>query len=102
MNEKDPNLKIEPHEQSPLVNRLVFIIETLQSQLAAQSEKIDLLLTEIRQLKKLPAKPNIKPSTLPKVILPQFNRHRFVKLNEEVSNAKTSQKIYKRVQTRSC
>ena len=55
----DPNI-IEPSEQSPMVSTLLSVIEKLTDQLSqqaealsTQSEKIDELLTEIRQLKKL-------------------------------------------------
>jgi len=65
---KDNNnfLKIDPSELTPLVQRLLSIIDSLQTQLIQQSEKIDLLLEENRRLKKLSPKPKIKPSTLPK------------------------------------
>ena len=66
MNRDDHNLKIESEERTPIVERLLSIIDVMQMQLTQQSEKIDLLLAEIRKLKKLSPKPKIKPSTLPK------------------------------------
>jgi hypothetical protein len=67
MSKDDSNfLIIDSSEQTPLVQRLLSIIDSLQTQLIQQSEKIDLLLEENRRLKKLSPKPKIKPSTLPK------------------------------------
>jgi uncharacterized coiled-coil protein SlyX len=62
---------IEPSEQSPMVSTLLSVIEKLTDQLSQQaevltkqSEKIDELLTEIRQLKKLSKKPKLRASSL--------------------------------------
>lgn len=66
MKKDDANIKIEPEEASPLVLRLLSVIDTLQLQLMQQSEKMDSLIEEIRRLKKLSPKPKIKSSTLPK------------------------------------
>jgi hypothetical protein len=70
--EFDPNI-IEPSNQSPMVSTLLSVIEKLTDQLSQQaealtrqSEQIDELLTEIRQLKKLSKKPKLRASTLPK------------------------------------
>ncbi|MGC1182982.1 hypothetical protein [Legionella sp.] len=67
-----PNI-IEPSEQSPMVSTLLSVIEKLTDQLSQQaealskqSEQIDELLTEIRQLKKLSKKPKLRASSLPK------------------------------------
>jgi len=64
---------IKPSEESPMVSTLLLIIEKLTNQLSQQaealtkqSEKIDELLTEIRQLKKLSKKPKLRASNLPK------------------------------------
>lgn len=64
---------IEPSEHSPMVSTLLSVIEKLTDQLSQQaealtkqSEKIDELLTEIRQLKKLSKKPKLRASSLPK------------------------------------
>jgi uncharacterized coiled-coil protein SlyX len=64
---------IEPSEHSPVVSTLLSVIEKLTNQLsqqsealARQSEKIDALLNEIRQLKKLSKKPKLRASNLPK------------------------------------
>lgn len=75
----DPNT-IEPSEHSPVVSTLLSVIEQLTRQLeqqgeqlsqqaeslARQSDKIDELLSEIRQLKKLSKKPKLRASNLPK------------------------------------
>ena len=68
----DPK-SIDPTEQTPLVSILLSLIEQLTLQLsqqaeslANQSKKIDELLSEIRQLKKLSKKPKLRASTLPK------------------------------------
>ena len=68
----DPK-SIDPTEQTPLVSTLLSLIEQLTLQLsqqaeslANQSKKIDELLSEIRQLKKLSKKPKLRASTLPK------------------------------------
>lgn len=68
----DPNM-IEPSERTPVVLMLLSVIEKLThqleqktEQLAKQSEKIDLLLNEIRCLKKLSKKPKLQASSLPK------------------------------------
>jgi hypothetical protein len=68
----DPNI-IEPSEHSPMVSTLLSVIEKLTDQLSQQaetlskqSEKIDELLTEIRQLKNLSKKPKLRASSLPK------------------------------------
>jgi hypothetical protein len=68
----DPNI-VEPSEQSPMVSTLLSVIERLTDQLSQQaealskqSEKIDELLAEIRQLKKLSKKPKLRASSLPK------------------------------------
>lgn len=64
---------IEPSEHSPVVSALILVIEQLTQQLsqqaeslARQSDKIDELLSEIRQLKKLSKKPKLRASSLPK------------------------------------
>lgn len=64
---------IEPAEHTPVVSTLLSVIDQLTLQLsqqaeslARQSEKIDELLSEIRQLKKLSKKPKLRASTLPK------------------------------------
>ena len=64
---------IEPAEHTPLVSTLLSLIDQLTLQLsqqaeslANQSKKIDELLCEIRQLKKLSKKPKLRASTLPK------------------------------------
>ena len=56
-----------------MVSRLLLVIEKLTDQrsqqaeaIARQTEKIDALLTEIRQLKKLSKKPKLRASNLPK------------------------------------
>ena len=63
---KNIELPIPAHERTPVVMMLLSIIDSLQSQLASQSEKIDLLLEEIRRLKKLSSKPKLSASKLPK------------------------------------
>lgn len=64
---------IEPAEHTPLVSTLLSLIDQLTLQLAQQAEslanqskKIDELLSEIRQLKRLSKKPKLRASTLPK------------------------------------
>jgi len=64
---------IKPAEHTPLVSTLLSLIDQLTLQLsqqaeslANQSKKIDELLSEIRQLKKLSKKPKLRASTLPK------------------------------------
>lgn len=71
---------INPLEHSPMVSTLLSVIEQLTQQLqqqsiqlsqqaeaiARQTEKIDVLLNEIRQLKKLSKKPQLRASNLPK------------------------------------
>lgn len=73
MNDNDFDLEIEPSEQTPVVTMLLSVIETLRVQLAnqgeqltKQSEKVDLLLSEIRRLKHISEKPKIRASKLPK------------------------------------
>lgn len=68
----DPK-EIEATECTPLVSTLLSVIDQLTQQLsqqteslARQSKKIDELLSEIRQLKKLSKKPKLRASTLPK------------------------------------
>ena len=70
---KDDPKAIEPAEQATLVSTLLSVIDQLTLQLsqqaeslAKQSEKIDELLSEIRQLKKLSKKPKLRASNLPK------------------------------------
>ena len=53
-------------EQTPTVRLLLTIIEQLQQNLQQQQERIEALETEVARLKKLPKKPKIRPSTLPK------------------------------------
>lgn len=67
------DFKFNSTEQTPLVSTLLSLIDQLTLQLsqqaeslANQSKKIDELLSEIRQLKKLSKKPKIRASTLPK------------------------------------
>lgn len=64
---------IEASEQTPVVSMLLSVIDKLNNQLqqqaerlAKQSDKIDLLLIEMRRLKKLSGKPKLRASTLPK------------------------------------
>ena len=71
---------INPSEHSPMVLTLLSVIEQLTQQLqqqgiqlsqqaeaiGRQTEKIDALLNEIRQLKKLSKKPKLRASNLPK------------------------------------
>lgn len=64
---------IEAAERSPLVLTLLSVIEQLTQQLqqqgealSKQSRKIEELLSEIRQLKKLSKKPKLRASNLPK------------------------------------
>ena len=64
---------IEPSEHSLVVSTLLSVIDQLTRQLeqqaeslARQSDKIDKLLSEIRQLKKLSKKPKLRASNLPK------------------------------------
>lgn len=64
---------IKPADHTPLVSTLLSLIDQLTLQLsqqaeslASQSKKIDELLSEIRQLKKLSKKPKLRASTLPK------------------------------------
>ncbi len=66
MKKHDLDFKIPPDERSPVVVSLLSIIETLQAQLISQSEKIDMLIEEIRRLKKISGKPKLKASKLPK------------------------------------
>jgi len=54
-----PNLASEPS-----VQQLLSLIHSLSERLAAQDKKIEELEAEIRRLKKLPKKPNLKPSKL--------------------------------------
>jgi len=58
--------RIPSTERTPTVELLLSIIETLQEQLQRQSQQMDELLQEIRRLKKLPKKPKLKASQLPK------------------------------------
>jgi len=48
----------------PSVQQLLSLIHSLSERLAAQDKKIEELEAEIRRLKKLPKKPNLKPSKL--------------------------------------
>lgn len=69
MKKKIPNIalsSIPEKERTATVQLLLSVIEMLQEQLAVQSLKMDALIEEIRGLKKLNTKPNIKPSKLPK------------------------------------
>jgi len=73
MKNEDFDMIISPDERSPVVLTLLSVIETLQSQLLIQSEqltlqsqKIDLLLDEVRRLKKMSAKPKLSASKLEK------------------------------------
>lgn len=51
---------------SPTVRLLLSIIEQQQESVLQQQERIEILEAEIARLKKLPKKPKIRPSTLPK------------------------------------
>jgi len=66
MSKNNIDLKINPEERSPVVMMLLSVIDTLQTQLASQSAKMDLLLEEIRRLKKNSSKPKLSASKLPK------------------------------------
>lgn len=57
---------IPKQEQTPTVCSLLDIIEQLQQNLQQQQERIETLEAELRRVKKLPKKPDIRPSTLPK------------------------------------
>jgi len=48
----------------PYVQQLLSLIHSLSERLAAQDKKIEELEAEIRRLKKLPKRPNLKPSKL--------------------------------------
>jgi len=53
-------------EKTPVVRLLLAFIEQQQELLQKQQIEIDTLKTEVAKLKKLPPKPNIRPSKLPK------------------------------------
>lgn len=53
-------------EKTPVVSSLLSLIDQLTKQLDQQSTKINELLSEIRELKKLSKKPKLRASTLPK------------------------------------
>jgi len=57
---------IPENECTPTVILLLSLIESLQSQLAKQSEQLDTLISELKRLKKLKEKPKLKASKLPK------------------------------------
>jgi hypothetical protein len=57
---------IPEEEQTPTVRLLLTIIEQLQQNFQQQQERIVALEAEVARLKKLPKKPKIRPSTLPK------------------------------------
>lgn len=57
---------LEASEDSPMVSTLLSVIEKLTDQLSRQTEQIEALLNEIRELKKLSKKPKLRASTLPK------------------------------------
>jgi hypothetical protein len=57
---------IPEEEQTPTVRLLLTVIEQLQQNLQLQQERIGALEAEVARLKKLPKKPKIRPSTLPK------------------------------------
>jgi len=57
---------IPQDEQTPAVRLLMAFIEQQQETLQQQRTEIDALKAEVARLKKLPKKPKIRPSTLPK------------------------------------
>ena len=57
---------IPQDEQTPAVRLLMAFIEQQQETLQKQRIEIDALKAEVARLKKLPNKPKIRPSTLPK------------------------------------
>lgn len=57
-------IEIRPEERTPLVERLLQMIEEQMRVMAQQREEIRGLRDEIARLKKLPPRPTIRPSTL--------------------------------------
>ncbi len=57
---------IPPEEQTPTVRLLLAIIEQQQLTIAKLEARVALLEAEVARLKKLPPRPNIKPSSLEK------------------------------------
>jgi hypothetical protein len=55
---------IPPEEMTPTVKLLLAIIEAQQATITQLTERVDQLEAEVARLKKLPAKPKIKPSAL--------------------------------------
>ena len=57
---------IPPEEQTPAVHLLLATIEEQQETIQKQQAEIETLKAEVARLKKLPNRPKIRPSTLPK------------------------------------
>lgn len=57
---------IPPQEMTPTLRLLLAFIEQLQQQVQQQQTEIEALKDEVARLQKRPAKPRIRPSTLPK------------------------------------
>ena len=57
---------IPAEEQTPTVRLLMGIIEQQHETIEKQQAQIEALTAEVARLKKLPKKPKIRPSTLPK------------------------------------
>ena len=53
-------------ERTPAVKLLLSVIDLLQEQLQKQSNQLEDVLKELKRLKKLPQKPKLKASKLPK------------------------------------
>ena len=66
MNKLPPIPDLPEEEKTPVVKLLLAFIEQQQQVILQQQEEIDNLKAEVARLKKLPPKPNIKPSKLPK------------------------------------
>ncbi len=66
MTDKNAFLRIPENEQTPTVRLLLAFIEQQQESIQRQQAEIEALKAEVARLKKLPDKPKIRPSTLPK------------------------------------
>ena len=66
MTDKNILPHIPEEEQTPTVRLLLAFIEKQQETIQKQQTEIDALKAEVARLKKLPKKPNIKPSKLSK------------------------------------
>ena len=66
MKKLPPLPELPEEEKTPVVRLLLAFIEQQQEVIIEQQAEIDNLKSEVARLKKLPSKPKIKPSKLPK------------------------------------